>query len=198
MGSIREFVKAIVASIVAVTLCSCAGKDSITWEQEAKLSNGSVVILSRQSERYASGFPLERRGQITKEIIGYPPLAMHWDGQGARSIAMSFEIIAGEPYLAATPVKSKKFFCQGRGSGAPWLILYKWRKGIRQEVPLSDALLRRMTVNVNGIDHWGYDRSGDRKFVTWQEVFGETLQSPDHPARTLENLVSKNAAFHCD
>lgn len=179
-------------------LTSCIGTDEMRWKEQVWLHDGKFVLIDRYSTRAKSGFPNSRRGVILSQEIRYDPLGVLWSVDGSDEQPISFEIIDGAAYLAATAPYSREKFCRGKPKGAYVAVFYRWTNGKKQRISQQETPVDRMGNNISGISQWGYSKKEDRTYLSWNDVADATGQPWSGPPVLLRDRYEKEGWRRCE
>ena len=182
-------------AFLLLLLTGCGGTDEMRWKEQVYLHDGKLILVERYSTRSVSGFPNSRRGNILTQELRYAPLGVVWQVDGAREQLDSFDIVNGIPYLVASPPESDETFCRDKSPGEFIANYYRWRNGAKEKISRSEVPLSVMRRNLSGIAHWGYDRAGDRTYLSWYDVMDATHQPG--PPILLTDMFTKKHWLRC-
>lgn len=163
------------AALTLTGLAACGSSiDTAEWTEEVRLSDGSIVQVSRKERAYSHGFPNAKRGALVSWALEYPPQNARWENDGkssGRRDPISFDLFDGVPHLVA--LVADRTFCLSRPPDEYRVQVLRWRDGRWQEVPQSEAPLDRMLMNLapapwgrtSKDDYSGLIRLGDKTIL---------------------------------
>jgi hypothetical protein len=178
-----------------VLLLQAACTDEMRWKEQVYLHDGSLLEVDRYATRRSSGFPNARRGPILTEEFRYPKLGVEWSAEGAGEQLVSFDVIDGIPYLVTVLLVDRQEYCIGKQPDDYVANYYRWIGTRQEKITRAQTPIAIMRWNVTGTSHWGYDRSEDPTYLSWQDVMRHTLQS-DAP-ELLPKMFAENGSLRC-
>ena len=125
-------VKSLVLFGLSLSLCACASND-LRWTEEVKLSDGSVVQITRRTEITSdSGFPANRRGAYKSHEICYSPMNLRWKSAGGYRPDI-FDIVGGKAYMNV-PI-GDCFSCEHYGYPETNALHFVWENETWKKIP---------------------------------------------------------------
>lgn len=190
--------KLIVWLLLPLTLSSCGGVDEMRWREEVWLHDGRFIIIDRYATATKSGFPDSRRGDVLTQEIHYSPMNVAWSTKGSGEQPISFELINGVAYLVVTARADKDIYCLDKPKGEYIAIFYRWKDGGMEKANQRDVPIELMGRNITGISQWGYDKRGDRSWISWSGVADATGQPRAGPPISLNKFFQERSWLRCE
>ena len=170
--------------LASTAVLSACGKsiDVAEWTEEVKLSNGTMVTVSRKARAYSGGFPNSTRGRNIDFEFRYPPLNLRWAATISPTFVrdpVAFDILDGVPYLVL--YVGDREYCRGRPKTDYTTQFLRWANGQWVEVPQSQFPVDRVPMNLYA-RYWGHSTADDAKgLVSWVDKAERDGFNPQHP-----------------
>jgi hypothetical protein len=194
----RRLMRVLILVLASTAMLNARGSniDVAEWNEEVKLSDGTIVTVSRKARAYSSGFPNARRGRDIDFELNYAPLHLSWRTMLSPTYVrdpVSFDIIDGIPHL--TLFVGDREYCRNRPGTDYTAQFLRWIEGRWVEVPQAQFPVDRATVNLSG-RFWGHTSQDDYKgLVQWET---KRLRSGTAGEPVTIKTYFERAARNCD
>jgi hypothetical protein len=136
-GSLRKgihFIVLVMSLSTAPIPATCAS-GGLAWTEEVKLHDGKVVRLERRAGFSTSGFPVQKRGQVTFHEFCYAPMRIYWKSRPEYRPEL-FDIVGGRAYAKVSLGDCTSCMLQGYpNSGALYFV---WDAGGWRRIEYRD------------------------------------------------------------